>query len=69
MQNANEICLTATDYTGNSLTREIENLTHGLVAMNTHFEWTIMGKTRKSPNMNEVLMSLHVSDLKICDLW
>ncbi|GFQ98981.1 DUF1758 domain-containing protein [Trichonephila clavata] len=37
--------------------------------MNTYFGWTIMGRTGEGRSANEVLLSLYVSDLKICDLW
>ncbi|GFQ74633.1 integrase catalytic domain-containing protein [Trichonephila clavata] len=44
------------------------NLPSELVAMNTYFGWTIMGKTGEGGSASEVLLSLHVIDLKICDL-
>ncbi|GFQ88686.1 uncharacterized protein TNCT_453961 [Trichonephila clavata] len=37
--------------------------------MNTYFGWTIMERTGEGCSANEVLLSLHASDLKICDLW
>ncbi|GFX43569.1 integrase catalytic domain-containing protein [Trichonephila clavipes] len=37
--------------------------------MNTYFGWTVMGRTGEACSANEVLLSLNVSDLKICDLW
>ncbi|GFQ89720.1 uncharacterized protein TNCT_590251 [Trichonephila clavata] len=37
--------------------------------MNIYFGWTIMGRTGEGCSASEVLLSLHVSDLKICDLW
>ncbi|XP_015914024.2 uncharacterized protein [Parasteatoda tepidariorum] len=69
-RNANEIHgLIGADYAGDLFTGEIKNITNGLVAMNTHFGWTLMGRTGESPITNEVLLSLHVTDLNICDLW
>ncbi|GFQ80713.1 integrase catalytic domain-containing protein [Trichonephila clavata] len=68
--NVNEIHgLIGADYAGKLFTGEIKNLPSGLVAMNTYFGWTIMGRTGEGCSVNEVLFSLHVSDLKICDLW
>ncbi|GFX85953.1 hypothetical protein TNCV_2473551 [Trichonephila clavipes] len=37
--------------------------------MNTYFGWTVMGRTEEACSAKEVLLSLNVSDLKICDLW
>ncbi|GFQ84961.1 uncharacterized protein TNCT_99141 [Trichonephila clavata] len=37
--------------------------------MNTYFGWTIMGRTAEGCSASEVLLSLHVRDLKICHLW
>ncbi|GFR10299.1 uncharacterized protein TNCT_140841 [Trichonephila clavata] len=37
--------------------------------MNTYFGWTVMGRTGEGCSASEVLLSLHVSDLKICELW
>ncbi|GFQ92970.1 DUF1758 domain-containing protein [Trichonephila clavata] len=37
--------------------------------MNTYCGWTIMGRTGEGCSASEVLLSLHVRDLKICDLW
>ncbi|GFR12281.1 integrase catalytic domain-containing protein [Trichonephila clavata] len=68
--NVNEIHgLIGADYAGKLFTREIKNLPSGLVAMNTYFGWTIMGRTGEGCSVSEVLLSLYVSDLKICDLW
>ncbi|GFR13337.1 DUF1758 domain-containing protein [Trichonephila clavata] len=68
--NVNEIHgLIGADYAGKLFTGEIKNLPSGLVAMNTYFGWTIMGRTGEGCSASEVLLSLHVSDLRICDLW
>ncbi|GFR32169.1 integrase catalytic domain-containing protein [Trichonephila clavata] len=68
--NVNEIHgLIGADYAGKLFTGEIKNLPSGHVAINTYFGWTIMGRTGEGCSANEVLLSLHVSDLKICDLW
>ncbi|GFQ69453.1 DUF1758 domain-containing protein [Trichonephila clavata] len=68
--NVNEIHgLIGADYAGKLFTGEIKNLPSGLVAMNTYFGWTIMGRTGEGCSASEVLLSLYVSDLKICDLW
>ncbi|GFQ73131.1 integrase catalytic domain-containing protein [Trichonephila clavata] len=68
--NVNEIHgLIGADYAGKLFTGEIKNLPSGLVAMNTYFGWTIMGRTGEGCSASEVLLSLHVRDLKICDLW
>ncbi|GFV74388.1 integrase catalytic domain-containing protein [Trichonephila clavipes] len=68
--NVNEIHgLIGADYAGKLFTGEIKNLPSGLVAMNTYFGWTVMGRTGEACSANEVLLSLNVSDLKICDLW
>ncbi|GFQ98822.1 integrase catalytic domain-containing protein [Trichonephila clavata] len=68
--NVNEIHgLIGADYVGKLFTWEIKNLPSGLVAMNTYFGWTTMGRTGEGCSASEVLLSLHVSDLKICDLW
>ncbi|GFR29483.1 integrase catalytic domain-containing protein [Trichonephila clavata] len=68
--NVNEIHgLIGADYAGKLFTGEIKNLPSGLVAMNTYFGWIIMGRTGEGVSASEVLLSLHVSDLKICDLW
>ncbi|GFQ96130.1 integrase catalytic domain-containing protein [Trichonephila clavata] len=68
--NVNEIHgLIGADYAGKLFTGEIKNLPSELVAMNTYFGWTIMGRTGEGCSAGEVLLSLHVSDLKICDLW
>ncbi|GFQ65334.1 DUF1758 domain-containing protein [Trichonephila clavata] len=61
--------LIGADYAGKLFTGEIKNLPSGLVAMNTYFGWTIMGRTGEGCSASEVLLSLHVSDLRICDLW
>ncbi|GFQ88803.1 DUF1758 domain-containing protein [Trichonephila clavata] len=68
--NVNEIHgLIGADYAGKLFTGEIKNLPSGLVAMNTYFGWTIMERTGEGCSVSEVLLSLHVRDLKICDLW
>ncbi|GFQ67533.1 integrase catalytic domain-containing protein [Trichonephila clavata] len=68
--NVNEIHgLIGADYAGKLFTGEIKNLPSGLVAMNTYFGWTVMGRTGEGCSASEVLLSLHVRDLKICDLW
>ncbi|GFY22733.1 integrase catalytic domain-containing protein [Trichonephila clavipes] len=56
-------------YAGKLFTGEIKNLPSGLVAMNTYFGWTVMGRTGEACSANQVLLLLNVSDLKICDLW
>ncbi|GFT98859.1 uncharacterized protein TNCV_3792681 [Trichonephila clavipes] len=61
--------LIGADYAGKLFTGEIKNLPSGLVAMNTYFGWTVMARTGEACSANEVLLSLNVSDLKICDLW
>ncbi|GFQ92504.1 integrase catalytic domain-containing protein [Trichonephila clavata] len=68
--NINEIHrLIGVDYAGKLFTGEIKNQPSGLIAMNTYFRYTIMGRMGEGIKANEVLLSLHVSDLKICDLW
>ncbi|GFT65524.1 uncharacterized protein TNCV_649251 [Trichonephila clavipes] len=66
----NEIhMLLEADIIGNLLIRdEVKHLKGGLVAVNTHLGWTVMGKMEKERHSN-VLLSLHVSDNCIKDLW
>ncbi|GFU81645.1 uncharacterized protein TNCV_4927761 [Trichonephila clavipes] len=57
--NVNEIHgLIGADYAGKLFTGEIKNLPSGLVAMNTYFGCTVMGKTGEAGSANEVLLSL-----------
>jgi hypothetical protein len=50
--------LLGADLIGKLYTGEIKNLSNGLVAMNTYFGWTVMGRTGERNNTSEVLLSL-----------
>lgn len=63
--------LIGADYAGKLFTGGIKTLSGGLVAMNTHFGWVILGgvSEENSAERNEVLLSLHVSSVNLSDLW
>ncbi|GFU55460.1 uncharacterized protein TNCV_2812761 [Trichonephila clavipes] len=61
--------LIGTDYAGKPFTGKIKNLLRRLVAMNTYFGWTIIARTGEACSANKMFLLLHVSDLKICELW
>ncbi|GFX05536.1 uncharacterized protein TNCV_3434401 [Trichonephila clavipes] len=68
----NEIhMLLGADIIGNLLIGdEVKHLKGGLVAVNTHLGWTVMGKMKmEKERHSNVLLSLHVSDNCIKDLW
>ncbi|GFX86110.1 DUF1758 domain-containing protein [Trichonephila clavipes] len=68
----NEIhMLLGADIIGNLLIGdEVKHLKGGLVAVNTHLGWTVMGKMKmEKERHSNVLLSLHVSDNCIQDLW
>ncbi|GFT46725.1 DUF1758 domain-containing protein [Trichonephila clavipes] len=50
----------------------MKHLSGGLVAVHTLLGWTVMGKSDMkgtSTNSSMVVLSLHVNDAKITDLW
>ncbi|GBM22461.1 hypothetical protein AVEN_183909-1 [Araneus ventricosus] len=50
--------------------QEVKHLRGGLVAVNTHLVWTVMEKLKVEKEKHySVLLSLHVSDNCIKDLW
>ncbi|GFU13492.1 uncharacterized protein TNCV_937961 [Trichonephila clavipes] len=63
--------LLGADIIGNLLIGdEVKHLKGGLVAVNTHLGWTVMGKMKmENERHSNVLLSLHVSDNCIKDLW
>ncbi|GFU59040.1 uncharacterized protein TNCV_794441 [Trichonephila clavipes] len=63
--------LLGADIIGNLLIGdEVKHLKGGLVAVNTHLGWTVMGKMKmEKERHSNVLLSLHVSDNCIKDLW
>ncbi|GFX09989.1 uncharacterized protein TNCV_4101291 [Trichonephila clavipes] len=63
--------LLGADIIGNLLIGdEVKHLKGGLVAVNTHLGWTVMGKMKmEKERHSNVLFSLHVSDNCIKDLW
>ncbi|GFW43464.1 uncharacterized protein TNCV_4768171 [Trichonephila clavipes] len=63
--------LLGADIIGNLLIgEEVKLLKGGLVAVNTHLGWTVMGKMKmEKERHSNVLLSLHVSDNCIKDLW
>ncbi|GBO33896.1 hypothetical protein AVEN_81534-1, partial [Araneus ventricosus] len=68
----NEIhILLGADVIGNLLKgEEVKPLRGGLVAVNTHLGWTVMGKLKvEKEKHSNVLLSLYVSDNCIKDLW
>ncbi|GBN99637.1 hypothetical protein AVEN_179941-1 [Araneus ventricosus] len=68
----NEIhMLLGADVIGNLLKgEEVKHLRGGLVAVNTHLGWTVMGKLKvEKEKHSNVLLSLYVSDNCIKDLW
>ncbi|GFW69942.1 DUF1758 domain-containing protein [Trichonephila clavipes] len=54
---------------GRLLTGEIKQITENLVAIHTRLGWTLMGKSGENTRRCETLLSLHVSDLDISELW
>ncbi|GBN21039.1 hypothetical protein AVEN_75944-1 [Araneus ventricosus] len=68
----NEIhILLGADVIGNLLKgEEVKHLRGGLVAVNTHLGWTVMGKLKvEKEKYSNVILSLYVSDNCIKDLW
>ncbi|GBN00338.1 hypothetical protein AVEN_270110-1 [Araneus ventricosus] len=66
----NEIHMLGADIIGNLLKGEVKHLKGGLVAVNTHLGWTVMGKLKvKKEKHSNMLLSLYVSDNCIKDLW
>ncbi|GFT25692.1 uncharacterized protein TNCV_1965781 [Trichonephila clavipes] len=63
--------LLGADIIGNLLIEdEVKHLKGGLVAVNTHLGWTVMGKMKmEKERHSNVLLSLHVSDNCIKDFW
>ncbi|GFT37640.1 uncharacterized protein TNCV_67161 [Trichonephila clavipes] len=63
--------LLGADIIGNLLIGDkVKHLKGGLVAVNTHLGWTVMGKMKmEKERHSNVLLSLHVSDNCIKDLW
>ncbi|GFX64120.1 integrase catalytic domain-containing protein [Trichonephila clavipes] len=51
------------------LTGEIKQITENLVAIHTRLGWTLMGESGENTRRCETLLSLHVSDLDISELW
>ncbi|GFT20296.1 integrase_H2C2 domain-containing protein [Trichonephila clavipes] len=54
---------------GRLLTGEIKQITENLVAIHTRLGWTLMGESGENTRRCETLLSLHVSDLDISELW
>ncbi|GFT96963.1 integrase catalytic domain-containing protein [Trichonephila clavipes] len=66
----NEIhMLIGADFAGRLLTGEIKQITENLVAIHTRLGWTLMGESGENTRRCETLLSLHVSDLDISELW
>ncbi|GFS58693.1 integrase catalytic domain-containing protein [Trichonephila clavipes] len=66
----NEIhMLIGADFAGRLLTGEIKQITENLVAIHTRLGWTLMGESGENSRRCETLLSLHVSDLDISELW
>ncbi|GFT31593.1 DUF1758 domain-containing protein [Trichonephila clavipes] len=66
----NEIhMLIGADFAGRLLTGEIKQITENLVAIHTRLGWTLMGESGENTRRCETLLSLHVSDLNISELW
>lgn len=43
---------------------------NGSASMNTHLGWRVFGRLRQNKaDSQEVLLSLHVNEKTICDLW
>ncbi|GFU22203.1 uncharacterized protein NPIL_278501 [Nephila pilipes] len=64
--------LIGADYAGKLLTWNVKHLSRGVIAVHTLLAWTVMGKSDiKGPYTNSSLLvlSLHVNDAKITDLW
>ncbi|GFY10938.1 DUF1758 domain-containing protein [Trichonephila clavipes] len=72
-KNSDEIhLLIGVDYAGKLLTGKMKHLSGGLVAVHTLLGWTVMGKSDvkgTSSNNSMLVLSLHVNDAKITDLW
>ncbi|GFS32178.1 DUF1758 domain-containing protein [Nephila pilipes] len=72
-KNSGEInLLIGADYAGKLLTGNVKHLSGGLVAVHILLGGTVMGKSNiKGPSTNSSLLvlSLHVNDAKITDLW
>ncbi|GFW14513.1 uncharacterized protein TNCV_2358371 [Trichonephila clavipes] len=66
----NEIhMLIGANFAGRLLTGEIKQITENLVAIHTRLGWTLMGESGENTRRCETLLSLHVSDLDISELW
>lgn len=66
----NEIhMLIGADFAGRLFTGKIQQITEGLVAMHTRLGWTLMGESGEKTRGCETLLSLHISDLNIPELW
>ncbi|GFW03602.1 integrase catalytic domain-containing protein [Trichonephila clavipes] len=61
--------LIGADFAGRLLTGEIKQITENLVAIHTRLGWTLMGESGENTRRCETLLSLHVSDLDISELW
>lgn len=63
--------LIGADIAGKLFTGKIKQLKCGLVCMETLLGWTIMGKTEnfESKDSTNTVISLHVNDAKISNLW
>ncbi|GFT81213.1 uncharacterized protein NPIL_27701 [Nephila pilipes] len=72
-KNSGEInLLIGADYAGKLLTGNVKHLSGGVIAVYTLLGWTVMGKSdikRPSINSSLLVLSLHVNDAKITDLW
>ncbi|XP_054709448.1 uncharacterized protein LOC129219153 [Uloborus diversus] len=72
-KNPNEInLLIGADYAGKLLTGNIKHISGSLVAVETRLGWTIMGKSdieTTETNSSMLVLSLHVNNAKITDLW
>lgn len=66
----NEIhLLIGADFAGRLFTGEIKQISENLVAMHTRLGCTLMGESGESTRRCETLLSLHLSDLDISELW
>ncbi|KAF8795262.1 hypothetical protein HNY73_003133 [Argiope bruennichi] len=62
--------LLGADTAARLFTGEIKKLSPDIIAMNTKLGWTVIGKSGINKNdSSSTLMSLHVNDVNISDLW
>ncbi|XP_042906732.2 uncharacterized protein [Parasteatoda tepidariorum] len=63
--------LIGADVCGKLFTGIIKSVSENLIAFETRLGWTLMGKTRDPENSNSTntVLSLHVAQAKISDLW